>query len=283
MKSLKYLLLGLVIFVMGCQQDLAPANFSAENESEELIVKQENKSLFLNLCGIYCPPCGGWGWTMFEELEEISSGDALPLMIYGLNSFNDPTSVLLSETATELEQNLPLISYPTFAANHEVKYSRNSGSVNIKEEKRLVLEAIDSHTKTPVIAGATVEYWLEDDELKFRHAMEVYTTADNGHYRLAIYLVEDAVKEYQAGHPDGNNTLHPLVLREGFHGAWGIPFEQTSTDKLAMLGTGSISLEDDWNRDKFSVYAVIYHSKRNLNPKRGDISFVNASLAGMRK
>ena len=280
MKNLKLLFTILAIAAFSsCQNDPTPSAQFPPND--ELVVVKENLSLVVNLCGIYCPPCGGWAWIAFEEMMTNSEGEALPMMIYGSNPFNKSDGILNSKTGTIIEKYLPLVSWPTFAVNQEVKYARDGGSVNAVKEKEMVYSAIEDHRSAEVIAGAALNYWVIDDELKFRYKMELYNPADSGHYRLAVYLIEDGIKEYQAGYSDPTNAIHPVVLREGSDGpwgtAWGIPFENPEQNNYSMKGYGSIPLEEDWNPENFMVYAVIYHADNLSLAANKKISFVNAA------
>lgn len=278
MKNLTLPILIYAFWTIGCTHESQP---SINNNCDEMVVEKENISLVMNLAGTHCIPCGEWGWDVFYDIMERTHNKALPLSIYGKNMYNDPQGALVSETGTEIEEYLTLKGWPTFVVNNETKYARDI-VVNVEEEKRLVIESVDIHNDSTVIAGAAVEYIIGEQYLYFNYLMEIFRYTDLNDLRLAIYLVEDDVEAYQAGHQFPENAVHSMVLRKGFNGAWGIPFVRTSIKEWKMSGSGFIELEPAWNPENFRVYAIIYKVTEDIDPGQKHISFVNAAEGKMK-
>ncbi len=282
MKNLHYfLLLTVLIIIAGCETDPTEVQFSGNSvENTSIVVPHENQSLMINICATNCPPCGGWGWTMFDEVAYKTRDESLPLMIYSANPFAEH---LICEEGTIIDDYLGVTGYPTFAANNEMMLSRNGGSVNVYNEKQMIYDTIASHSNSVVSAGAGLHFWMKKDGyIRFSYKMTLFDPEDNANYQLAIYVVEDKVKAYQAGHKDGIDAIHPFVLRDGYKGAWGVPFTGDNVRGASMIGGGSIPIGVDyssgleWDIDNIHIYTVIYNVTNPLIPSKG-IKFVNAS------
>ena len=284
MKRIKLTFFALLIILAGCEQDPTEVKMDQNNatDANSLIVLKENKSLMMNLCATNCPPCGSWGWVMFDEIAEKTKDVSLPLMIYSSNPFAEH---FICVESSAIDNHLGVTGYPTFAVNHEMMLSRTGGTVNVVKEKQMIYDTIAIHANKSVTAGAALNfyYFKNSDQIGFSYKMSLFEPEDSANYQLAIYVVEDKVKGYQAGHMDGRDALHPYVLRYGYEGPWGIPFTGLNISGASMTGNGVIPIGTDyssgldWDKENIHLYAVIYDVSSPENPFSGNIRFVNAS------
>jgi hypothetical protein len=275
----KIFVLGLIAsaFLFGCSDDTTtttPTTGSGSGGGSEdnlavTDVMKENNSFAVKFSGTNCPPCGGWGWTMASSLKSGIEGSGEYITAYGSNPY---AALLIADEATTLQNAWGAAGYPHFGANGSVTDIPRPGSVNVAAEEAQIFERVNDHAAADVVANTTVKYEIVDGVMNMKYKTAAWSDLSSPY--LAIYIVEDKVKAYQAGHSEGNDALHKNVLRKEItaEAGYGSPIEglAVGTD---VSGEASFELDSDWDESHIKVIAVMY------NRVGTKYTFVNLSTA----
>ncbi len=164
-------------------------------------VPQVQRPLLSKITATWCPPCGSWGWDLFEDLVEDNENEAILLATHYSGD-------LVSTTATELAANLGANGQPQFYLDNE----RQSASSSTASQARTAIEAaIDTEAARMPLAGSRIRTTaINGNALELAIDVEFFA-AGQGEYRVAAYVVEDDVVNQQASR--GANAVHERVLR----------------------------------------------------------------------
>ncbi len=88
------ILVGVSLVVAGCKKTETTTTTPGDTG---LPVPEVSMGVINKVTGTLCPPCGGWGWTTFEELISASKGQAYAIGTY---SQNFVAKELISTTAS---------------------------------------------------------------------------------------------------------------------------------------------------------------------------------------
>lgn len=260
--------------VKGCTAEDA-INYSPDATADDGTCKhvaEKQTPIVSKTTATWCPPCGGWGWTLFGELYSAVHGKALIFTTYGSSS-----SKMYHKTAGDFYSSwAPGAGWPAFTANgkNETQYSAQGGIYTGLTKER-VLAVVDSTVAVmPVVnTGFTVN--KEGDEWKITSKTKFFKPT-SGEYYLGFYVIEDKVMEVQAGHPEGNNTKveHHHVLRAPVTSSFG---DMIASGDIAageaMEKNASITINPDWNPANTYIVAMLFKKEG------AKYNFVNASFA----
>lgn len=223
-------------------------------------VASENTSLTQKFSGTKCPPCGGWGWVMADELIAYGDGKALYL---GTFSQNFVAEGFITTVANDMDTKWAAGSkgYPVFAVNGALKADRPSGSVNTTNEKTMCKATMDAHAAAPVIANTGVKMTISGNKLSVKASAKFFQAA-SGDYNVAFYIVENSAMWKQSGNAASNGVTaipHHYVLRGSINGTWG---ENMFSGSIAA-GTykdinKEFTMDPSWVAANMDVYAVIW-------------------------
>ncbi|MCB0557017.1 MAG: T9SS type A sorting domain-containing protein [Phaeodactylibacter sp.] len=169
--------------------------------AQDITVPQTNKPLVVKYTASWCPYCGTWGWTLFENLIADNSGDALLVAAHYSGNYQNPT-------ALAWYGNDNVISQPVFFVNNENQGALSGNIATVRDAVRQKVQQING--QAPVVqAGLKAQV---DDT----YTVEIETKArffqdTNGEYYLGVYLVEKSYVGYQASL--GDNAQHKELLR----------------------------------------------------------------------
>lgn len=270
MKKLLSLAIIASLFLVACgSDDSEPAAQKQEQAGpmDVTTVKKENQSMVVKFSGTNCPPCGTWGWSTMETLVSDVKGEGFAMTAYGQNFV--ARNYIIS-AATTLQDAWGASGYPHFGANGSLTTVPRSGSVNVAAEIQEIQDRISDHSSAEVKANTTLKYEIVDGKITMNYRSAAFTSVSNPY--LAIYVLENKVEGFQAGHPDSEKALHKYVLRaEATAGAgYGSEIEGLSVGN-DVSGSVSIDVDGEWNADNLSIGVVMYS-------KDGDTyNFINAS------
>jgi len=227
-----------------------------------ITVEEKNTALVTKHSGTACPPCGGWGWTAWEEIVATNTGKA-----HFVTAFDDNfvAKLFITDVAEDWANGLGVSSWPTFCANYKIQTERVGNGIDVAKTKTNVSDEVNTHVNAPVVANSAFVAKTSENIMTVNVKTKFFNAAD-GDYYLAVYLVEDDVMGVQSGNPNYPNPVaHEFVMRQ--------IRDENGTNLPAfgkMLSSGSVDagtefksevklkLDSDWKSDKLHTYAVIW-------------------------
>lgn len=210
-------------------------------------VPEVQRPLVTKIAATWCPPCGGWGWTFFENLVIDNEEKATLIVAHHSGDLVTPAGDAFSTNF-----NSPYQPY-FYVYNDDVGTSSSNAAAKRIEVKDMVdVEA----AKSPV-ANAGMILFLTGNQLVIDTKTKFFQAA-SGEYYIGVYAVEDEVINDQAG--QGDNAVHEKVLRGSLTG--------TTFGALLMNGdiavggefTNQFSTELDatWDLDHLEIVTIIW-------------------------
>ncbi len=215
-------------------------------------VPETQKSLIIKRTATWCPPCGGWGWDLFENLIEDNEENAI---LWAMHYSGD----LLNPTAQGINSILSGSSQPKFYLN-TVEVMGSSASANSMRTS-FKDDVLENATNAPIANAIATNLSIYDNTLSLTVKSKFFAQA-NGEYFLNVYVVENGVLNSQAGRP---NAIHEKVLRGDMVGD---AFGDVLTSGMVAMNTEfstdlSIPIATSWNVDNLELSVVIW--KKNGN------------------
>ncbi len=251
-----------MIFFAGCKKK----DDGGDNNTGGIAVQEKNIALVNKLTGSKCPPCGGWGWTTFEEIITANGSNAIYMGTYNNNFVAE---LFITPTADDLVANSGQSGYPTFCANGVQQLDRPGGAVNVASEKAKVKATVDAHIAAPVVVGAGLETSTSGNTMTIKTRTKFFKNATGDHY-IAVYFIENGVMGTQSGQT--GTVPHKYVLR-GHAGTstFGEKITSGTTAGSTFDHTFTYNLDPSWNKANLQVVAVIWKANG------GKYEFVNAA------
>jgi len=229
----------------------------------QLEVPEVQRSLVTKVTATWCPPCGGWGWDLFENVLNDNATSAV--LIAGHYRGSDLETV----AGNDLADNFQVSGQPSFYLGN-TRQSASSGSaatsrVNIKAAIDAQASLQPSANAGLVARGVQGRSYQFETETRFFQAV-------NGEFYLSVFAVEDDVVNRQTNR--GVDAVHKRVLRGNIDGE--LTFGQEIVNgTVAEDQTFSTSFTFDfpqaWDIDKVRLATVLWK-------KNGDAyEFVNAN------
>jgi hypothetical protein len=267
---LSSLFLAASMFFIGCEKEPIKVEDEDKTPKPQVTVEKINNSVTQKVTGTRCPPCGGWGWTMMDELLAFGAGKSFFISTYSQNFVAEG---FITQTSTDMDKQWKITGYPTFVANGKPMLARTSQGINLTEEKRLCREAVDNHRNAPVIANVGVEKSFDGNTMNIKTSTQFFENA-TGDYKLALYVVENDAKWKQSGHPQGASPIpHHYVMRGAVNNnTWGeiVSSGEVTANKFFDKNF-TYDVDASWDKTKISVIAVVW----KVNGSNYD--FVNAN------
>jgi len=168
--------------------------------SQTVEVPQEQKPLISKVTASWCPFCGSWGWSFYDDIYEDNGDDAVFLT---LHHSGDHTNAISSSVVN----NFTVFGQPRFLLDGvDLNVSSSNGTSKRQEFHNLVDQAKDA---SPMIQTG-IDAGYNADLIRVNYAVEAFTDL-NGEYYVALYLVERSFIGYQAS--IGPNAQHKTMLR----------------------------------------------------------------------
>ena len=186
--------------------------FSAHTQVQVPIVLKETGEL--------CPPCGGWGWTEWEQTITALEGKTFIWSQYSDYFVSDSYFVNQELDAANSVNNAFQENFP-YGGSKPLFYI-NGVEASATSTAAAVSAANASIASTPVDVSAAYRIEWDGDNLTVVAQAKVYNSM-SGNYFMGVYLVEDKATHIQSGHPNSSPSLeHHMVLRGSVGGnIWG--------------------------------------------------------------
>lgn len=237
-----------------------------------LTVSEKNTALLIKFTGSRCGPCGGWGWTAFEEMMSTSAGKAVFLHAYDQNFVSQ---LFITKTAEDWKKTLSLNSWPSFVGNHVLQTARVGQGIDVNQTKVNMADVANAHTNAPVIANTGLIYKTDGDSVTVTTKTKFFKDV-SGEYLVGLYISEDKVVGAQSGHPKTPNVEHHFVLRQ-IDENWSSWGESISTGDVKAGADFkreiAFSVDPVWNKANLYMFTIIW---KKVGSK---YEFVNASPA----
>lgn len=186
--SFSALLLVGVITLSSCKKE------KLEGQSSSFLeVEKTNSSFLMKQTGTWCGPCGGWGFTTFQQhIDNFGDTEVLASSVSGsLGGTNNQMIFDAFGTAFDIS------ATPTFRGNFYESINQS---------------LINQHRESEVVANANYELEFEGSKIIIKTTTEFFKDLTGTDYYLAPYIIVDNIVADQAGHPDGANTVHKKSL-----------------------------------------------------------------------
>lgn len=258
------------LFITSCKDEKKEEPKMAADKLAITSVEAKNTSFVVKFSGTSCPPCGGWGWTVMQELIDGIGDNGIATTCYGQNFV---AKYFITPEATTLQTAWGATGYPHFGANGSITTVSRSSGVNTAAEKVELFDRVTKHAAAEVMANVGVNYEIVDGKVNMKYQTKAFKALD-GDNHLAIYILEHNVVGAQSGHPDGANTKHKHIMRKEITAGAGYGSSigaLTSGQKID--GSQTFDLDPTWNADNIEIVAVLY---TKVGTK---FTFVNASRA----
>lgn len=251
------------IAVISCQKDENPDDNNGGDVYSSITVPQTNTALVVKHSGTSCPPCGGWGWTAWDEIITTNTANAHFVTAYDDNFV---AKLFINQVSEDWASGLKVNSWPTFCANYKIQTATTqSGGIDALQTKNNVQTTVNNHSSAPVLVNAAFKTTVDGDLMKVNIKTKFFNAGD-GDYYMAVYAVEDKVMGVQSGHPSGSTPVaHKYVLRDSYS-----PAGSLNPTYGTLLSSGAVSagtefkteytyrIEPSWNKDNLQTYVVIW-------------------------
>ncbi len=251
------------IAVISCQKDENPDDNNGGDVYSSITVPQTNTALVVKHSGTACPPCGGWGWTAWDEIRTTNTANARFVTAYDDNFV---AKLFINQVSEDWANGLAINSWPTFCANYKIQTAKTqSGGIDVNQTKTNIQTTVNTHSAGPVVANAAFKATAEGDLMKVNIKTKFFNAAD-GDYYMAVYVVEDGVMGTQSGHPSYPTAVaHEFVLRDTYS-----PSGSLNPSYGTLLSSGAVAagtefkteytyrIEPTWNKDKIHTYVVLW-------------------------
>ncbi len=224
--------------------------FSSSSFAQD--VPEVQRPLITKIAATWCPPCGGWGWTFFEDLV-VDNEDQATLIV----AHHDGQLVTVAGDAFSSNFNSPYQPY-FYLYNDDVEASPSNAA-----DKRIeVKDMVDAEAAKSPVANTGMILNLADVQLQILTKTKFFQAA-SGEYYLGIYAVESEVVNFQQG--QGNDAVHEKVLR-------GSLLDDTFGELISSgdVNAGSefeknynIELDAFWDIDHLEIVTIIWKKEND--------------------
>lgn len=229
-------------------------------QAQEIEVPQSNRPLITKRTAEWCPHCGAWGWTIFENLLLDNENDALVVSAHYSGTYMNTVSL-------EITNNFGGFSQPRFYVNNQDQNATSSNGTTVRNNVRN--EVIEWNGATPV-AQAGLRVFKEDSQLWVATKTEFFQEGQ-GEYYLGIYLIERSYLGSQAGYSGQANHKNMLskslvggsfgVLLQSGTIASGSTFEQEASISYAEIAAAFEN--GTFNEDNVEIATIIWRKEGN--------------------
>lgn len=176
-------------------------SFSMEFQAQE--VPEVQRPLISKVAATWCPPCGGWGWTFFDNLILDNEDQATFLVAHHSGD-------LFNETSKAFSDNFDAPYQPYFYLNIA---DQQVTAANAAEKRAEVKAAVEAESMSSPIANSSIKAAI--DQFLFIVELETKFFQDTtGDFYVGAYVVESGVVNFQEG--QGDNAIHEKILQASF-------------------------------------------------------------------
>ncbi len=208
-------------------------------------VPQTQSSLIIKKTATWCPPCGGWGWDLFEELIADNEDKAI---LWAVHYSGD----LVSATTQGINSNLSGDGQPRFYLNN-VDQGTSSAAI-----RSAIMSGVNQNAlQAPTVNAIATNISVANNQISLTVKSKFFAEA-SGDYFLNVYIVENGVVNNQAG--QGSDAVHEKILRDEMAGTtFGDILAQGTIMANSSFSTDfTIPIANDWNPDNIELSVVIW-------------------------
>lgn len=220
----------------------------AQINAQEISTVQN--SLVVKKTATWCPKCGDWGWSIFADMvDELQDDNVVFLAAHY-------SGQLETDAGKAITSNFGVSGQPNYYFNG---VDQDVRSTNTSDKGVSIRDQIKDHSSNEANIGIGIEATI--DSAKIDASVSIQFLKDlEGEFYLSLYIVEDPLSFYQAGHSDGNDTSHKKILRTHMTDdalADLVVEGPVSSNEMFQLDL-SKNLEDDWLKDNLSLTAIVW-------------------------
>ncbi|MEO1262017.1 MAG: Omp28-related outer membrane protein [Bacteroidota bacterium] len=188
-------------------------------------VEQKQRTLLIKTAATWCPPCGTWGWDLFEGMIEDNEENALLIAVHH-------SGLLENDINNDLFSNFGAVYQPMFFVD-ETNINATSSNASTKRSETAAAVTDVFNNQAPV-ANVGFTPTFANNKLSVNAKVKFYQETE-GEFYLSVYLMEDGVIEFQQS--IGNNAVHKKIIRSGF----------TDDTFGELVTTGSVSADQEFD------------------------------------
>lgn len=175
--------------------------FALSLSAQQIQVPEQQYSLITKRTATWCPHCGNWGWTIFENLIADNSSKALLIAAHFSGDLINPTAVALTN-------NFGGFGQPLFFLNND---NQGVSSGNIAAKRNEIKEAVNDNFSMSPTAQTGMLLEVNNQQLTVFTKTRFFNNSE-GDFYVGVYLIEKSVIHNQAGTQNDGN--HKFVLRK---------------------------------------------------------------------
>lgn len=219
--------------------------------AQNVVVPNEQKPLIVKIAASWCPPCGGWGWSFFDDIYDDNKEDAIFLSVHHSGEHTN-------SAASEITSNFSVFGQPRFILDGT---DQNVSSSNVSMKRTEIEDKVANELNSAPTIQAGIDATYSDNVLNVDWSVKTFDNL-SGEYYVSFYLVEKVHVGYQAS--IGNDAQHKALLRGELSGStFGeLLFNGTATTGDVFNGDIQASLED-YNPENLEIVSVIWNKVGN--------------------
>ncbi|MEM1120858.1 MAG: Omp28-related outer membrane protein [Bacteroidota bacterium] len=206
-----------------------------------------NKLVILKATSTECNVCGLRAWDEFKDVVEKYERDHVVMAVHPFD-----ISKLYSRTAEELVNNMPtFFGTPSLYTNEETHFNFWFDGIR---------DAIDPWQARRVTAHPEIDFQINGNELTAEVNTQFLFSTNRPHY-VAVYLVEDKIKEFQDNR--GPEDLHSKILRTHLgESTFGTLLSESNIEaNQQFTNTFSMELDPEWKPENLEVATIIWERR----------------------
>lgn len=177
------------------------AAISAQNVE----VPETQRPMIVKITASWCPLCGGWGWSFFDDIYSDNQGEAIFLSVHHSGEHTNMT-------ASEMTGNFSVFGQPRFLLDG---IDQNVSSSNTLSKRGDFEAKVDASIATEPSIQTGIDARYSGDQILLDYSVKAFENLD-GEYYVAFYLAEKVFIGYQAS--VGNDAQHRDLLRKELSG-----------------------------------------------------------------
>ena len=173
---------------------------SISMQAQQVPVPNQQTPLIIKITASWCPYCGTWGWSFFDDIYNDNVSDAVFMAVHHSGDHTNPVS-------SALTSNFNVFGQPRFLLDG---VDENVNSVNVAEKRTQFADLVDEKNSASPSIQTGIDAGYAQDQITVSYSVKTFEDL-NGDYYLGLYLVERTFVGYQAS--VGQDALHKTVLR----------------------------------------------------------------------
>jgi hypothetical protein len=215
-------------------------------KGQQVDVPQTQNPLIVKITASWCPFCGSWGWSFFDDIYSDNKEKAIFLSVH---HSGDHTNA----AATEMTENFSVFGQPRFLIDG---VDQNVSSTNASAKRMEFENRVEEETAGTPLIQTGIDASYSGDQIRVDYSVRSFSSLD-GEYFLAFYLVEKVFVGYQA--IVGPDAQHRELLRKELTGnTFGsVLFSGTVPSGQVWEGSFQADLEN-YDPENLSIVGIIW-------------------------